>query len=133
MEHLSSAMEQQQNRVQWRRDKVRELCSKGYSQREISQVLQIGLATVNRDISYLRHQAKHNITKYINERLPQLEELYVRRRTMAVLELEITLVSSHMLSSIFPDAQSIISIITSIIDIFAIVVIAASFFYLYCH
>jgi Trp operon repressor len=46
--------------LQWRRDKVQELCSKGYSQREISQVLQVGLATVNRDIPYLRDQAKHN-------------------------------------------------------------------------
>ena len=44
-------------------------CSKGYSQREISQVLQVGLATVNRDISYLRNQAKANIKKYIDERL----------------------------------------------------------------
>jgi hypothetical protein len=34
MEHLSSEMEQQ-NQVQWRREKVQELCSKGYSQREI--------------------------------------------------------------------------------------------------
>jgi predicted Ser/Thr protein kinase len=46
MEHLSSAMEQQQNQdqqhIQWRRDKVQELCSKGYSQREIPQILQIG-------------------------------------------------------------------------------------------
>ena len=57
--------------MQWRRDKVQELCSKGYSQREISQVLQIALATVNRDISYLRNQAKDNIKKYINERLPE--------------------------------------------------------------
>jgi hypothetical protein len=46
MEQLSSAMEQQ-NQVQWRTDKVQELCSKGYSQREISQILQVGLATVN--------------------------------------------------------------------------------------
>ncbi|MFL6425954.1 MAG: hypothetical protein ACJ71R_20525 [Nitrososphaeraceae archaeon] len=45
--------------------------SKGYSQREISQVLQIGLATVNRDISYLRSQAKANIKRYIDERLPE--------------------------------------------------------------
>ncbi|MFL6355111.1 MAG: hypothetical protein ACJ71C_00930 [Nitrososphaeraceae archaeon] len=47
---MSSHMEQQNQdqQVQWRRDKVQELCSKGYSQREISQVLQIGLATVNR-------------------------------------------------------------------------------------
>jgi len=50
MEHLSSDVEQP---LQWRRDKVQELCSKGYSQREISQVLQIGLATINRDILYL--------------------------------------------------------------------------------
>jgi hypothetical protein len=33
--------------------------------------LQIGLATVNRDISYLRDQAKTNIKKYIDERLPE--------------------------------------------------------------
>src|SRR6266513_360409 len=57
--------------IRWRRDKVQELCSKGYSQREISQVLQVGLATVNRDISYLRDQAKANIKRYINERLPE--------------------------------------------------------------
>ena len=72
MEHLSSAMEQQnQGQVQWRRDKVQELCSKGYSQREISQTLQVGVATVNRDISYLRNQAKSNIKRYIDERLPE--------------------------------------------------------------
>src|ERR671937_3002553 len=74
MEHLSSAMEQQnqdQQQIQWRRDKVQELCSKGYSQREVSQVLQIGLATVNRDISYLRNQAKTSIKRYIDERLPE--------------------------------------------------------------
>jgi Trp operon repressor len=73
MEHLSSNMEQQnqEQQVQWRRDKVQELCSKGYSQREISQVLQVGLATVNRDISYLRNQAKSNIKKYVDERLPE--------------------------------------------------------------
>jgi Trp operon repressor len=52
---------QQQQYVQWRRDKVQELCSKVCSQREISQTLQVGLATVNRDISYLRNQAKTNI------------------------------------------------------------------------
>jgi Trp operon repressor len=48
-------MEQQdqphEHQVEWRRDKVQELCSKGYSQREISQVLQVGLATVNKDTS----------------------------------------------------------------------------------
>ncbi len=42
MEHLSSDMEQQ-NQLEWRRDKVQGLCSKGYRQREISQTLQIEL------------------------------------------------------------------------------------------
>jgi hypothetical protein len=63
--------QQQQEQVQWRRDKVQELCSKGYVQREISQILQVGLATVNRDISYLRNQAKSNIKRYIDERLSE--------------------------------------------------------------
>jgi DNA-binding transcriptional regulator LsrR (DeoR family) len=71
MERLSSAMEQQEQQVQWRRDKVQELCSKGYTQREISHVLQVGVATVNRDISYLRNEAKTNIKIYIDERLPE--------------------------------------------------------------
>jgi Trp operon repressor len=79
MEHLSSDMEQQnqdqehqqQLQVEWRRDKIQELCSKGYSQREIFHILQVGLATVNRDVSYLRQQAKVNTKKYIDERLPE--------------------------------------------------------------
>jgi Trp operon repressor len=73
MEHLSLDMEQQnqEQQVQWRRDKVQELCSKGYTQREISHVLQVGVATVNRDISYLRNEAKTNIKRYIDERLPE--------------------------------------------------------------
>jgi hypothetical protein len=51
LEHLSSGMEHQdqenqQQQVQWRRDKVQELCSKGYSQREIFQILEVGLAII---------------------------------------------------------------------------------------
>jgi hypothetical protein len=34
-------------------------------------VLQVGLATVNRDILHLRNQAKDNIKQYIDERLPE--------------------------------------------------------------
>jgi hypothetical protein len=36
--------------------------------------LQVGLATVNRYISYLRNQAKTNIKRYIDERLPEEHE-----------------------------------------------------------
>jgi hypothetical protein len=69
--NMSSAVEHQDQQVQWRRDKVQELCSKGYSQRDISQIIQDGLATVNIDISYLRDQVKSNIKKYIDDRLQE--------------------------------------------------------------
>ena len=71
VEHNNNDKEKEKDRIDWRRSKVQELSSKGYSQREISQVLQVGLATVNRDIAYLRNQAKDNIKKYIDERLPE--------------------------------------------------------------
>jgi predicted transcriptional regulator len=68
MNNLSSAMN---NSVQWRRNKVQELASQGYNQSEISRILQISQPTINRDITYLGQQAKPNIKKYIDERLPE--------------------------------------------------------------
>jgi predicted transcriptional regulator len=59
------------NSLEWRRNKVQELASQGYNQSEISRILQISQPTINRDITYLRHQAKTNIRKYIDERLPE--------------------------------------------------------------
>jgi hypothetical protein len=57
--------------VEWRRAKVLELLSKGDSQSEIAKVLQVDLSIINRDVYFLRQQAKHNIKKYIDERLPE--------------------------------------------------------------
>src|SRR5919198_101430 len=57
--------------VEWRRTKVLELLSKGDSQSEIAKILQVDLSIINRDVYYLRQQAKHNIKKYIDERLPE--------------------------------------------------------------
>jgi predicted transcriptional regulator len=59
------------NNLEWRRSKVSELASKGYNQSEISRILQISQPTINIDISYLRQQAKENIKRYIDERLPE--------------------------------------------------------------
>jgi predicted transcriptional regulator len=59
------------NSVEWRRNKVQELASQGYNQSEISRILQISQPTINRDITFLRQQAKENIKKYIDERLPE--------------------------------------------------------------
>lgn len=57
--------------VEWRRAKVLELISKGNSQTEVAGILQVDLSIVSRDVSYLRQQAKQNIKKYIDERLPE--------------------------------------------------------------
>lgn len=56
--------------IEWRRNKILELSSKGASQAGIARTLQIGEATVSRDLYHLRKQAKDNIKKYIDERLP---------------------------------------------------------------
>jgi DNA-binding NarL/FixJ family response regulator len=69
---LSTEVEhKEKDRIDWRRSKVQELSSQGYSQREIAQVLQISNGTVNKDLSILRQQAKTNIKRYIDERLPE--------------------------------------------------------------
>jgi predicted transcriptional regulator len=57
--------------VEWRRAKVLEMISKGNSQTEIAGILQVDLSIVSRDVSYLRQQAKQNIKRYIDERLPE--------------------------------------------------------------
>jgi hypothetical protein len=67
---MSTKMQQQI--IEWRRTKVMELLSKGESnQSEIARILHIDKSIVCRDISYLRQQAKQNIKKYIDERLPE--------------------------------------------------------------
>jgi predicted transcriptional regulator len=71
IEHNDNDKEKEKDRIDWRRNKVQELSSQGYSQREIAQILQVSNGTVNRDLSILRQQAKENIKKYIDERLPE--------------------------------------------------------------
>ncbi len=60
MEILSSEAE----RIRWRRNKVLELSSEGRNQHQIASVLKVGMATVNRDLQFLREQARNNIGKY---------------------------------------------------------------------
>jgi hypothetical protein len=63
--------EKTDRRIEWRRSKVQELSSQGRDQREIAQILQVSNGTVNSDLAHLRQQAKTNIRKYIDERLPE--------------------------------------------------------------
>ena len=58
------------NSHEWRRSKVLELSSQGRSQPEIARILQVSQPTVNRDLQYLRREAKENIRRYIDEKLP---------------------------------------------------------------
>ena len=57
--------------VEWRRTKVLELLSRGDSQSDIAKTLQVDLSIISRDIFHLRQQAKSNIKRYIDERLPE--------------------------------------------------------------
>jgi hypothetical protein len=58
--------------VEWRRTKVLELMSKGETnQSEIARILQVDRSTICRDVDYLRQQAKENIARYVDERLPE--------------------------------------------------------------
>ena len=67
MNGLSSSV----NSLEWRRSKVLELSSQGNSQPEIARILQISQPTVNRDIGYLRGQARQNLQKHIQDKLPE--------------------------------------------------------------
>jgi hypothetical protein len=67
---VSSSMQQQQ--VEWRRAKILELMSKGETnQSEIARILQVDRSIVCRDVAYLRQQAKENIARYVDDRLPE--------------------------------------------------------------
>lgn len=62
----------QQLQLEWRRAKVLELMSKGESNHsEIARILQVDRSTKCRDVDYLRQQAKENIARYVDERLPE--------------------------------------------------------------
>jgi hypothetical protein len=68
---LRSKMQQQQQ-IDWRRAKVLELSSQGYSQIEIATDLQIDKSVIYRDLVYLRQQANENLKTHIQDKL--LEE-----------------------------------------------------------
>jgi hypothetical protein len=56
--------------MEWRRNKVLELTSKGYNQTEICQMLQVDKSAVNRDIKFIRQQSKENLHHHIHETVP---------------------------------------------------------------
>jgi hypothetical protein len=69
VQFLRSKMQQQQ--IDWRRAKVLELSSQGYSQIEIATDLQIDKSVICRDLVYLRQQANENLKTHIQNKLPE--------------------------------------------------------------
>jgi predicted transcriptional regulator len=68
---LSTQVESLRQSLEWRRSKVLELNSQGYSQPETAKILQVSLGTVNRDLSIIRQQARKDIEEHIQKRLPE--------------------------------------------------------------
>ena len=66
---LNSKMQQQQ--IEWRRAKVLELSSQGYSQIEIATNLQVDRSIVSRDLAYLKQKAHENLKTHIQDKLPE--------------------------------------------------------------
>jgi predicted transcriptional regulator len=59
-----------QQQIEWRRNKINELSVKGFSQSEISRMLDIDKSAVSRDIEYLKQHAKDTIKNHIHDKLP---------------------------------------------------------------
>ena len=64
-----------QQQIEWRRNKVIELKSRGLSQVEIANELQVSKQLISSDVQYLREQAKEQIKKYVTDHLPQQYEV----------------------------------------------------------
>jgi Trp operon repressor len=75
VDDLSSRMKDSNGKgakaISWRRAKVLELTSQDNSQVEIAKALQVGEATISRDLSYLRQQANENLKTHIQGKLPE--------------------------------------------------------------
>ncbi|MGD1836848.1 MAG: hypothetical protein ACPKPY_02165 [Nitrososphaeraceae archaeon] len=73
-----------QHQVEWRRNKVFDLSTKGNSQADISKILNIPKSTISRDISFLRNNAQENLRHHIEKRLPYEYEQCVKGITQII-------------------------------------------------
>jgi len=90
VEHSSSKLTYGKEQIDWRRSRVLELDSQGYSQHEIVTKLKIAKGIVNSDLAYLRKQAQQNIQKHIHEVVPEEYQKYMtglRRNLKHILEI----------------------------------------------
>jgi hypothetical protein len=71
LEHLKEKMTYGKDAIEWRRARVLELDSQGYTHREIVAKLQVAKGTVSNDLTYLRKQAQDNLQHHIHEVVPE--------------------------------------------------------------
>jgi hypothetical protein len=57
--------------IEWRRDRVLELSSQGFSQSDIATVLQVDKSIISRDMAHLRHRAQENLKWHIQQTIPE--------------------------------------------------------------
>jgi hypothetical protein len=61
----------EQTRIDWRRSKILELKSQGYTtERELANKLQVSDSTIHSDFVFLREQARENFKTHIQDKLP---------------------------------------------------------------
>jgi predicted transcriptional regulator len=66
-----SISKEQQQLMEWRRDKVIMLSSRGLSQSEIARVLHVERSLVSKDMTYIRQQAREHLKTHIQNRMPE--------------------------------------------------------------
>ena len=64
-------MNSKAEQLEWRREKVIQLKSRGLNHSEIARELQIARTCVVEDVQYLRNRAKESIKEYTTEHLPE--------------------------------------------------------------
>ena len=62
---------EQQQLMEWRRDKVIMLSSRGLTQSEIARELHVDRSLISRDMTYIRQQAQEHLKTHIQERMPE--------------------------------------------------------------
>jgi predicted transcriptional regulator len=56
--------------MEWRRDRVLELSSQGFSQSDIANVLHVSKSVISKDTARLKQQARENLQHHIHETIP---------------------------------------------------------------
>jgi DNA-binding CsgD family transcriptional regulator len=70
-EEMKGGRAKEKQLLKWRRAHVLELSSQGFSDKEISNKLQVSPLTIYRDLRHLRKQAQDNLQHHIHETLPE--------------------------------------------------------------